>query len=70
MSNAGNVYSCTVAGTSAASGGPIGTGGSITDGGVTWAYVSALGDMTVDNTNIAIGQNITVVTYTLTAPGA
>lgn len=31
-------YRCTTGGTSASSGGPTGTGGSITDGGVTWAY--------------------------------
>lgn len=70
VSNGGNVYNCTVAGTSAGSGGPTGTGGAITDGGVTWAYVSALGDMTLDNTSISTGQNVTITTYTLTAPGA
>jgi len=36
--NGGNIYVCTVAGTSAASGGPTGTGTSITDGSVTWKY--------------------------------
>jgi len=37
---AGNWYSCTVAGTSAAAGlGPTGTGDSISDGTVTWKYV-------------------------------
>lgn len=38
-SNNGNVYACTVGGTSASSGGPSGTaGGSITDGTATWGY--------------------------------
>lgn len=36
--NGGNIYVCTVAGTSAGSGGPTGTGASITDGTVTWSY--------------------------------
>ena len=34
----GKIYICTVAGTSASSGGPTGTGTGITDGGVTWNY--------------------------------
>jgi len=34
-------YQCTVAGTSASSGGPTGTGTSITDGTVTWCYMEA-----------------------------
>jgi len=38
--NGGNLYKCTVAGTSAASGGPTGTGGAIVDGSVTWSYQS------------------------------
>ena len=33
-----NVYRCTIAGTSAATGGPTGTGSAITDGTVTWAW--------------------------------
>lgn len=37
----GKVYECTVAGTSAASGGPTGTSAAITDNTVTWEYVAA-----------------------------
>ena len=37
----GGVYRCTQAGTSAASGGPSGTGSSITDGGAKWAWMFA-----------------------------
>jgi len=38
----GNVYQASVAGTSASAGsGPTGTGASITDGSVTWKYISA-----------------------------
>ena len=35
------VYKCTSGGTSASSGGPTGTGGSISDGSATWAYQHA-----------------------------
>jgi len=38
--NGGNAYYCTVAGTSASSGGPTGTGSAITDGTVTWKYIT------------------------------
>lgn len=37
----GNVYQVTTAGTTAASGGPTGTGASIIDGTVTWTYLGA-----------------------------
>ncbi len=37
--NGGNIYVCVTAGTSAASGGPTGTGTGITDNTVTWDYV-------------------------------
>jgi uncharacterized phage protein gp47/JayE len=37
--NGGEIYEVTVAGTSAASGGPTGQGSAITDGGVTWKWV-------------------------------
>lgn len=49
--NSGNVYECDVAGTSAASGGPTGTGADITDGTARWDFVSA-----VDTT--AIGPSL------------
>ncbi|MBN3734647.1 major capsid protein P2 [Burkholderia sp. Tr-20390] len=46
VTNGGNLYKATAAGTSASSGGPSGTSTSITDGGVTWTYVSAAGSVT------------------------
>ncbi|UTV53233.1 major capsid protein P2 [Burkholderia arboris] len=46
VSNGGNVYLCTVAGTSAGSGGPSGNGTAIVDGGVTWQYVAPTGGIT------------------------
>lgn len=63
--NGGNVYRVTTAGTSAASGGPTGTGTGITDGSVVWAYVAPI-EATIDNTNIAAGQQITINTFTNT----
>ena len=41
VTNSGNIYKCTTGGISAATGGPTGTTAAITDGTVTWAYVSA-----------------------------
>lgn len=41
VTNGGNMYSVTTAGTSAASGGPSGTGASIADGTVVWMYQAA-----------------------------
>jgi hypothetical protein len=40
VSNGGKSYQCTTGGTSAASGGPSGTGATITDGTVVWKFVS------------------------------
>lgn len=41
VTNGGNLYICLTAGISAGSGGPTGTGSTITDGTVVWSYVSA-----------------------------
>lgn len=40
--NGGNFYTCTTAGTSAASGGPTGTGTGISDGTAVWSYLTTL----------------------------
>lgn len=70
--NGGNNYQCIGAGTSASSGGPTGTGSSITDGTVTWMYLSAgpalidytVGtsgtDIVIGNTAIATGTNVSL----------
>ena len=58
--NNGNLYQCTVAGTSAASGGPSGTGTAIVDGAATWSFVSASAIATPAwqvNTAYALRQN-------------
>jgi hypothetical protein len=70
VTNGGNLYRCTVAGTSAGSGGPSGTGAGIVDGGVTWNFVQAGADMSVDNIAFASGQQFTVTAFTLTMGGA
>lgn len=68
----GNIYQCSTAGTSAASGGPTGTGTAITDGTAVWRYLSsgpALIDYTVGtsgtdivigNTSIQTGTNVSL----------
>lgn len=61
----GNVYKVTTAGTSAASGGPTGTGSGISDGTVTWAYVGAA-SLILDNTNFAATQAVSITGFTLT----
>jgi hypothetical protein len=43
VTNGGNLYECTVAGTSAGSGGPTGTNTAITDGTVTWTWRRVVG---------------------------
>ena len=48
VTNGGNIYTCTTAGTSAGSGGPSGTGTSIADNTVIWDYVSAVGSISVN----------------------
>jgi hypothetical protein len=68
--NGGNLYRCTTAGTTASSGGPTGTGGSITDGTAVWAYVQVGSDMAIDNTSIGVGQQVTITAFNLTAGGA
>ena len=48
-SNGGNAYQCIIAGTSASSGGPAGTGSSITDGGATWKYLAHVDYVTLSS---------------------
>ena len=66
----GNIYRVSVAGTTGAASPPTGTGGSITDGGVTWAWVQAGTDMTVDNASLNLGQQVNVTGYQWTIGGA
>ena len=67
--NGGNLYICTTAGTTAASGGPTGTGTSITDGTAVWSYVQP-GASTVTMNNVAVTANLstTIQSATLSLP--
>jgi len=67
--DSGKVYKCTTAGTSAASGGPAGTGASITDGGCVWQYIGVV-ELILDNTNFALGQAFAISSYSWTAGNA
>jgi hypothetical protein len=68
--NGGNLYRASAAGTSASSGGPSGTGASITDGGVTWAFVQAGTDMTLDNASVNATQQVSISAFTWTQGNA
>lgn len=69
VSNGGNTYRCTTAGTSAGAGGPTGTGVGIADGTAVFSYVGP-SEMIMDNTNLATGQQFTVTAFTSTEGGA
>jgi len=62
--NGGNFYNVITAGTSAASGGPTGTGANITDGGVHWSYA---GTVPTADATISGGK---VTGITITNPGS
>ena len=64
--NGGNTYKCTAAGTSAASGGPTGTGSGIVDGTVTWNYTGAgqLFDALMGNCNVQVGTAVSATQVT------
>lgn len=66
----GKVFKVTTAGTSAASGGPTGTGTGITDGTVTWAFLQAAADLALDGSDFTAGQAFNVSAFTLTAGNA
>jgi hypothetical protein len=70
VTNGGNLYRATVAGTSASSGGPSGTGASIVDGGVTWTFVQVGADCGLDNATINAGQQVNITAFTYNAGGA
>lgn len=70
--NGANQYRCTTGGTSAASGGPTGTGGSITDGAVTWAFegpaIAVIGNGS--GPRIIAGGTFTISSVSYTLPAA
>ncbi len=59
--NGAHIYKCVTAGTSAASGGPTGTGSAITDGSAVWDYYCpANADVRLDSLELTAGQAVTV----------
>lgn len=71
--NGANSYQLTTAGTSAASGGPTGTGAGIADGTAVWSYLGlavASPDLLLDNVNPVATSTVTLTGETLTALGA
>ncbi|MFC0384320.1 hypothetical protein [Muricoccus vinaceus] len=70
VANGGNQYRATAAGTSAASGGPSGTGASITDGGVTWAYEGVAELVFPGGPSIIQGGTVSVTALTYTQSGS
>ena len=70
VTNNGNVYLCTTGGTSAGSGGPSGGGATIADNTAVWQYLSAVGDMSLDNIAISASQTLTITAYSRTAGNA
>lgn len=67
--NGGRLYTCTTAGTSAAAGGPAGTGAGIADGTAVWSYVGDC-DLILTNNNITVGQPVTINAFDITAANA
>lgn len=66
----GNIYRATVGGTSGAASPPTGVGASITDGTVTWSFVQSFTEMTIDNANFNVNQQVNVISYQWTLGGA
>lgn len=65
----GNLYRCTVAGTSSSTA-PSHTSGTTTDGTVTWQFIQVGTDVEIQNTNVVAGQQVNITAMNLTASGA
>ena len=68
VSNGANTYVATTAGTSAASGGPTGTGTGIADGSVVWAFEGINEAVLAGASQIIAGANVAVSSVTYTQP--
>jgi hypothetical protein len=68
VSNGANTYVATTAGTSAASGGPTGTGTGIADGSVVWAFEGINEAVLAGASQITSGANVSVSSVTYTQP--
>lgn len=74
VKNSGNVYLCTVAGTSAGSGGPTTEASAIVDNTVTWRFLgNGTGDIDVaaesENTGVIVGTSGTIITIETAVSG-
>ena len=67
-SNGANTYVATTAGTSAASGGPTGTGTGIADGSVVWAFEGINEAVLAGASQIISGANVSMSSVTYTQP--
>ena len=70
VTNGGNSYVCTTAGTTAASGGPTGTGTGIADGTAVWNYSAAGADITLGAALIQTGVPLTISSFVLRLPAS
>jgi hypothetical protein len=68
VSNGANTYVATTAGTSAASGGPTGTGTGIADGSVVWAFEGINEAVFAGASQIISGANVSASSVTYTQP--
>ena len=68
VTNGGNSYICTTAGTTASSGGPTGTGTGIDDGSAVWSYSAAGADYTLGNALLQTGVPLTMSSFSLKLP--
>ena len=70
VTNGGDSYICTTAGTTASSGGPTGTGSGIDDGTAVWSYSAAGADITLGAALIQAGVQLTVSSFVLRLPAS
>lgn len=71
VSNVNGVYSCISPGVSASVGlGPSGTGTSIIDGSVTWAFLWPIAEMVFGTTNLSPGLSLPVQSFSISAANA
>lgn len=68
VTNGGNSYMCTMAGTTGTGGGPGGTGSGIADGTAMWDYSAAGADYTLGNALLQTGVPVSMSSFALKIP--
>lgn len=67
INDSNKVYRCTTGGVSASSGGPTGTGGTITDGSAVWAFVQdGLDGVLALEADLTFGQTLNITGFAIT----